>query len=117
MQTKTYRNAIIYSKIMLLRAKLRMGSWRTYVTKIEYMMGFWRAMNRPERQFLLNAPLATCRKNNLVTPELLKTREGLLSLRTRPAQWYCRTYSADQKMFNNLIILMLLLNMRLTAIV
>ena len=40
-------------------------SYLSYVTKIEQMTGFWRAMNRPERWFLLNAPLPTWWQNNL----------------------------------------------------
>jgi len=84
----------------------------SYLTKIEQMTGFWRVIHRPELWFLVNASLATWWQNNVVTPGLLKTQEGLLSLRTWPAQWCC-TYSAVQNMSYNLTTLMLL-NMRLT---
>jgi len=88
----------------------------SYVTKIEQMMGFWRAMNQPE--LMVSFKCASCNmlaKYFTVTPGLVKTKEGLLTLRTWPAHWCCSTYSGDKNMTNNLTTLMHL-NMRLTIV-
>jgi hypothetical protein len=87
----------------------------SYVTKIEQMMGFWRAIDLNWR-FASNAPLATCWQNNLhLHLDLWKQKKGSWLLgHGQPNGAVVPT--AEITWLNNLTTLMLP-NMRLTIMI